>query len=262
MRMTRWLAAMAVIGVGTCALGAGGTGRVITTGPADSGVQPPPDFSIKLAPPTVTMPPPGATIAMPPGPPMGPGTPGMAGPPGPRDPFESGVIWMRSEADAATAPAGPPKMMKMVFLGVGVGPTGEVLAEQLGLAAGTGLVVNEVEDGSPAAKAGIARHDILTRLGDQILINPPQLHVLVRMQKAGDKVTVTLIRGGKERKVAVEMVEAERPVGPEPGMRMEMRPMGPMQPLKPEAGGSELKKQEQRQDAEAKAPAATAAPSF
>jgi membrane-associated protease RseP (regulator of RpoE activity) len=103
--------------------------------------------------------------------------------------------------------------MKVTYLGVAASPANELLADQLRLGKGTGLVVDFVEEDSPAAKAGIKPHDVLLKLNDQILVNPPQLAVLVRLQKPGDKVTLTLVREAKEQKVTAELTETERMVG-------------------------------------------------
>ena len=53
---------------------------------------------------------------------------------------------------------------------------------------GVGLLVNHVVPGSPAKLAGIEKHDVLHRLDDQYLINPPQLAVLIRTREPGDTV--------------------------------------------------------------------------
>lgn len=112
-------------------------------------------------------------------------------------------------------PPGPVQKVKVAYLGVATSPAGDLLADQLKLGKGTGLTVDFVEEGSPAAKAGIRPHDILVKLNDQILINPPQLAVLVRLQKPGDKVTLTLIREAKEQKMTAELIEKERVIGGE-----------------------------------------------
>jgi len=114
-------------------------------------------------------------------------------------------------------PAGPPVMKKITFLGVVTSPVGETLGEQLSLPPGAGLVVEFVEPGSPAAKAGLRMHDVLVRLDDQWLINQPQLAVLVRMRGPGDKVTLTIRRQAAEQTVPVELAQTERLVAGRPG---------------------------------------------
>jgi len=250
MRYAKWLVIAGVLSIAIL-IGPPSTvqaagGRIITTGPADSGVQQPPVVAGAAV---VTDP------AMPDTRPLPPGTfsvqvaPPMPDPPGagwhpaaPGQPYGPGAIWVRGDAGPA---AGPPQKKMMVFLGVAVSPAGETLDEQLQLPPGTALVVDAVEEGTPAAAAGLKPHDVLTRFGDQMLINPPQLHTLVRIRKAGEKVTLSLFRGGSQQKVDVTLAEAERPVMPEPAM-IWLRQAAPFQTMTespappqnvPEAGG-------------------------
>jgi hypothetical protein len=57
----------------------------------------------------------------------------------------------------------------------------------------------------------LQQHDILTKFNDQILVNEPQLSVLVRSMKPGDEVTLTVLRGAKETKARVKLGEHEVP---------------------------------------------------
>lgn len=95
----------------------------------------------------------------------------------------------------------PPE--KSIWMGVATQVAPSVLGSQLGFPKGTGLVVLDVVKGSPAQKAGIQRHDILLRMGDQILVNAPQLKVLVEGRGIVEKTTFVLMREGKERTVEV-----------------------------------------------------------
>jgi serine protease Do len=98
----------------------------------------------------------------------------------------------------------PAETETVTFLGVETNPVGPTLTAQLGLQHGVGLVVTVVVPDSPAA--GILQpHDILIRLNDQILVDPPQLGVLVRNLKDGEEVTLTLVRGGKEQTVKAKL---------------------------------------------------------
>lgn len=84
------------------------------------------------------------------------------------------------------------------FLGVSTEPVGAQTAAQLPIARGSGLVVTTVEKDSPAAAAGLQPLDVITLMGDQILVNMEQLAVLIRSRKPGDAVTFTYLRGGKQ----------------------------------------------------------------
>jgi serine protease Do len=104
----------------------------------------------------------------------------------------------------------PHEMETVTFLGVSTEPTGPVLADQLNLAKGTGLVVTMVAPDSPAH--GLLKpHDVLVKLDDQLLIEQRQLAVLIRNHKEGDEVALTFIRGGKEETVKVKLAKHDVP---------------------------------------------------
>jgi hypothetical protein len=103
------------------------------------------------------------------------------------------------------------------WLGVSTEETSEVLASQLGLKSGQGLVVIYVAPDSPAAKAGIQRYDVLTELDGQLLVDPIQLRKLVQMQKEGETVKLTLHRGGKKQTVSVTLAKRSEGMGMWPG---------------------------------------------
>ena len=101
-------------------------------------------------------------------------------------------------------PRRPHAMETVAFIGVSTDPVSSALTDQLGLSRGEGLVVLDVVPGSPAADI-LKVHDVITRLDDQILIDPRQLSVLVRSHKVGDEVNVTLMRQGKESQVKIKL---------------------------------------------------------
>ena len=103
----------------------------------------------------------------------------------------------------------PGKKEKVAYLGLAVTRVAPALRKHLKLPRGVGLAVGFVEDSSPAATAKIRKEDLLMRLDDQILVNPPQLRVLVRMRKAGETVKLGIIREGKRMTVPVTLAEKE-----------------------------------------------------
>jgi serine protease Do len=106
--------------------------------------------------------------------------------------------------------AGTGEKENVTFLGVETSPVSPTLTAQLGLAEGSGLVVNRVMPDSPAAGA-LKEHDILLKLDDQILVEQRQLAVLVRGHKEGDEVTLTYLRGGKQATAKVKLAKHEVP---------------------------------------------------
>jgi hypothetical protein len=104
-------------------------------------------------------------------------------------------------------------LVKAAYLGIATSPAPPVLRKQLKLGEGMGLVVDFVEPGSPAQAAGVQPYDVAVRLNDQILINGPQLAVLVRTFDPGAEVTLTVIREGRETPLKVKLVErAVKPI--------------------------------------------------
>ncbi len=109
----------------------------------------------------------------------------------------------KTDAKKAT-PAKPHKTVKAIktvktvtYLGVETRPIEPALRSQLDLPKGIGLLVAAVAHGSPAQKAGVKAFDVLHKLDDQLLVNAPQLVVLIQARKPGSKVTLTLIRKAK-----------------------------------------------------------------
>lgn len=95
------------------------------------------------------------------------------------------------------------------YLGLWTSAANPSLRKQLKLPRGTALVVDRVERGSPAERDGLKQYDVLTKFEDQILINPQQLAMLVRMKNPQDRVELTLIRDGEETTSTVTLATAK-----------------------------------------------------
>lgn len=101
------------------------------------------------------------------------------------------------------------------FLGVATSSVHPSLREHLDLDEGFGIQIEQVLENSPAGKAGLRKSDILILLDEQRLTGPEHLSLLVRTMKSGEKVTLSLIRKGKEQSLEVELGErAESEFGP------------------------------------------------
>jgi PDZ domain len=160
----------------------------------------------------------------------------------PRRPFDEADDGDEPRGDAApnravdrARPAASPRRLGTTFA-----PTPDAIREQLDLPDGVGLLVDSVEPGSPAAAAGLKRFDILTRFNDQIVCNADQLATLIKLRKPGP-VPLTMLRGGKERKIQVILPQAD-PAADE--MPLAEAP-GPVQGFAPGAGNmpGDLQKQ-------------------
>jgi len=111
-----------------------------------------------------------------------------------------------AQHDEGPAQQAPHAAPQVAFLGVYASPLGRDEAERLGLPDGTGLVVRGVAPDSQAMAAGLVPGDVLTHLDDQLLVNPEQFTVLIRMHQAGDAVTLHALREG-------EAIELSAPLG-------------------------------------------------
>lgn len=119
---------------------------------------------------------------------------------------------MDGDAEAAQAQARQEAFAEhKAYLGVTVSPVDPALGAQLALPEGVGLVVEYVDPNSPAAKVGLKQHDVLHKLDEQLLINPAQIKVLVRLHEPGATVTLHLLRQAKAESVTVTLA-GRRPV--------------------------------------------------
>ena len=86
-------------------------------------------------------------------------------------------------------------------LGLRLTRASTVLRQQLALARGAGLVVDDVAPGSRAARAGFKQHDVLVMLDDQLLLLPEQLTALLEAAGADAPLQCTVLRGGRKVKL-------------------------------------------------------------
>lgn len=92
------------------------------------------------------------------------------------------------------------------WMGVAVRPTDDVLQKHLGIKGG--LVIDAVAEDSPAAKAGMQRHDILLTVGDVPVGNMNELMEFLSKNK-DKKCDVKILHEGKAK--TVQVVPVERP---------------------------------------------------
>ena len=81
------------------------------------------------------------------------------------------------------------------MLGLEVRPVTPEIARQLNLRSTDGVVVTRVEDGTPAAEAGVQRGDVVKQLNGQTVKTMADFERLTRNMKDGDPLTVLLQRG-------------------------------------------------------------------
>lgn len=89
------------------------------------------------------------------------------------------------------------------FIGVQIQPVTADIADAIGLAKPAGALVARVDDGTPAAKAGIRSGDVITTLGGKPVASPRDLSRMVADLVPGEKEGLTVWRDGGDRDLAI-----------------------------------------------------------
>lgn len=93
------------------------------------------------------------------------------------------------------------------WLGVKLDALNGQLGEYFGVKDGTGVLVTEVVEDGPAAKAGLQAGDVIVKVGDADVASPDALHEALAGTKAGDERTVQVLRKGSRQTVNVKLGE-------------------------------------------------------
>jgi len=93
------------------------------------------------------------------------------------------------------APASPLGPMNKAFLGVATKATAE------------GALIVDVNEGSPAAKAGLKEEDIITQVNKEKIEGPSDLYKVIGQYKADDKITIEYIREGKKNQKEIVLAK-------------------------------------------------------
>jgi serine protease Do len=92
-------------------------------------------------------------------------------------------------------------------IGVAITNVTRDLADGLGLAKAQGAVVSNVEDASPAAKAGLEAGDVILKIDGRAVEGSADLSRTIRAVKPGTRVNLSVWRAGKTRDVAITVAE-------------------------------------------------------
>jgi serine protease Do len=99
------------------------------------------------------------------------------------------------------------------YLGVVYIPITNDVAEQYGLSVKRGAYIappavtggDPLVDGGPAEKAGLKAGDIIVKIDDTAIDQTNSLSALINKHSVGDKVSLTILRDGKEQRVDVTL---------------------------------------------------------
>jgi serine protease Do len=108
----------------------------------------------------------------------------------------------------------------MMFGGPRLGISGDELTPQLadyfGVKQGKGVLVREVEKGTPAEKAGLKAGDVIVKVNDKEIGSVEDLRAALRSNSSEKRqVTLTIVRDRKEQSLNVELEPANQLVGPQ-----------------------------------------------
>ncbi len=110
---------------------------------------------------------------------------------------------MRERVDALSRGETP----KRARLGVAIAPprVARRLRRAVGLPERDGVLVRAVEDGSPAAAAGIERGDLIVAVGDRELTRVDVLYEALDAVHGESQIELTVVRGTEERTITVAL---------------------------------------------------------
>ena len=90
-----------------------------------------------------------------------------------------------------------------------IAPVTKEVAEAIGLGKAAGALVQSVESGGPAEKAGVEAGDIITRVDGKVIDKSNDLPRIVGGIKPGSRAALQLFRRGTTRDVTVTVAEFE-----------------------------------------------------
>ncbi len=96
--------------------------------------------------------------------------------------------------------------VKRAILGVRIQDISQELADEFGLEGLNGVYIPSVAEGGSADKAGIKDGDVITKINDDVVNKSSELQEQISKYHPGDKVTIELIRDGKEKVVTATLL--------------------------------------------------------
>jgi len=96
------------------------------------------------------------------------------------------------------------------WLGVVIQDLDEGLARSFGFDGTDGVLISQVEEDSPADKAGLRVGDIITRFNDEPVASMDQLRLRVASTKPGEAAEIVVFRDGRERTMRVKIGELKQ----------------------------------------------------
>jgi Do/DeqQ family serine protease len=126
------------------------------------------------------------------------------------------------------------------YLGVGVQPITSDMAANLGLKEVSGVIVSNVEQGSPAERAGLKQGDLITVINGNKIEDGNGLRNIIAASGPGAEIMITISRDGREQQLRATLDElanqtATRPTGGQSGSQTDEERLGwTLKPMTPE----------------------------
>jgi serine protease Do len=96
-------------------------------------------------------------------------------------------------------------VVQRAFIGVGIQEMNQEIANEIGSNITEGVFVNGLSEGGAAEFAGIKKGDVITKINTTPIKSVPELQEQVGRYNPGDKVTVELVRNGKQKSIEVTL---------------------------------------------------------
>lgn len=112
---------------------------------------------------------------------------------------EGGIVELQPQVRGQFQPENPPPVM----LGVTMSDADEAVLEHMNYE--SGVMVDRVLEGLPAAKAGVEVGDIIVEFNGQKPVEQETIRTKLREAKPGDEVTLKVIRKGKAQDVKIKL---------------------------------------------------------
>ena len=98
---------------------------------------------------------------------------------------------------------------KRAYMGVYLQDLNEQLGEYFGVNDGDGALISQVEEDSPADKAGLRAGDVIVGIEKDRIDDPADVTDILEDYRKGDQITVTVVRERRENTFRVELDENE-----------------------------------------------------
>lgn len=97
------------------------------------------------------------------------------------------------------------------YLGVSIRDLDQELSEAFGLDTTDGALVEQVQDGTPAAKAGIQRGDVIVSVNDNVVESVSSLRLRIASLRPGSDVEIEIMREGENKSFEIKLGSLDDP---------------------------------------------------